>query len=808
MMKYIRKALQIIKKLNNPYERAKWRYLRQYETLPLDEKCILLESQHGREFNGNIFCLATVLSENEKYKDFSVYVSATAEKLPGFRKKAEQYGLKRVRFVVLSTDAYFRLLSSAKFLINDNTFLPFFLKKSGQVYLNTWHGTPLKTLGRKMNEDFQGIGNAQRNFAIADFILFPNEFTRERILEDYMVSNLSRGSCFYAGYPRNTVFFDQDRAKEIRDAAGAKGKRVYAYMPTFRGTASKGKTDTSDKRLISELRQIDRLLSDEEILYVNLHPVAQSAVTFDDFIHIKPFPKDLETYDFLNIADVLITDYSSVFFDFACTRRKIVLFTYDADEYLATRGLYMGLEDLPFPKVANARELVNELRSAISYDDTAFYEKFCKYDNKDVTESVCDFLLFGNRDKIAEEKITGNGRKNVLIYAGNLALNGITIALRNIMSNIDLNERNYYLTFRPNELVDKGRTLRDFPEGMYYFGMAGGDNFSLTECVKRKLFHKGIIKIPAYIDGTVRHHLKLEQMRLWGADTFDYVIQFNGYVPDMILLFSAFDCPRTIFVHSDMLNEIKTRGNHRLDVLQYAYSHYDRIAVVSEDLKETTAAITGGRHKEIAVVPSYIDADSIADKMVRKMEFDADTAFFPDEESVIKALESTRKKFVNIARFSPEKGQIRLINAFAEFSRNYPETCLFMIGGSAFNDFDEKLKKVILQNGLENRVFLIKKMSNPYTVLKKCDYFVFSSFYEGFGLVLAEADIAGKPVVSTDIIGTRGFLKEYGGVLVENSEKGIAEGLQKLIEGKVPVMNIDYRKYNENAVAQFNKLFE
>ena len=375
-MKYVRKIVKLIETLNNPSERAKWKYLRYYETLPTDEKCVLLESQHGREFNGNIFYLALCLSENEKFKGFTVYVSVREEKLPVFQKKAKQYGLKNIRFVVFSTEEYFKILSKAKFLINDNTFLPFFMKKSGQVYLNTWHGTPLKTLGRKMNEDFQGIGNAQRNFVMADYILFPNEFTKERILEDYMVSNLSRGFYFYAGYPRNAVFFDHDRAAKIKHTIGADGKRIYAYMPTFRGTAGRGKTDSSDEQLINGLCEIDRLLTDDEMMYVNLHPVSQSIVDFAAFSRIKPFPKEFETYDFLNIADALVTDYSSVFFDFACTRRKIVLFTYDAEEYLATRGLYMGLEELPFPKVTDAQTLVNELRTAVSYDDTAFYETF------------------------------------------------------------------------------------------------------------------------------------------------------------------------------------------------------------------------------------------------------------------------------------------------------------------------------------------------------------------------------------------------------------------------------------------------
>ena len=98
-------------------------------------------------------------------------------------------------------------------------------------------------------------------------------------------------------------------------------------------------------------------------------------------------------------------------------------------------------------------------------------------------------------------------------------------------------------------------------------------------------------------------------------------------------------------------------------------------------------------------------------------------------------------------------------------------------------------------------------MPNPYTVLKKCDYFILSSHYEGFGLVLAEADILGKPAISTDIAGPRTFMQAHGGTLVGNSTAGILEGMYLLKDGKVPVMNVDYEKYNDEVREQFDSLF-
>ena len=99
-------------------------------------------------------------------------------------------------------------------------------------------------------------------------------------------------------------------------------------------------------------------------------------------------------------------------------------------------------------------------------------------------------------------------------------------------------------------------------------------------------------------------------------------------------------------------------------------------------------------------------------------------------------------------------------------------------------------------------------MPNPFPLLKQCDGFVLSSLHEGFGLVLAEADILGVPVVSTEIPGPTGFMKKHGGLLVENSQDGVYDGICRLYRGEVKVLGVDYEEYNRRAVAETMTLFE
>ena len=129
-------------------------------------------------------------------------------------------------------------------------------------------------------------------------------------------------------------------------------------MPTWRGVVGKVETEEQVLEVQNYLLQMDEMLSDDELLLVRLHPFGAKAIDYNKFRHICAFPDGYDPYDVLNMVDCLITDYSSVFFDFSNTGKKIVLFVYDKEQYLDDRGIYVQLDSFPFPQVQNVSELV------------------------------------------------------------------------------------------------------------------------------------------------------------------------------------------------------------------------------------------------------------------------------------------------------------------------------------------------------------------------------------------------------------------------------------------------------------------
>lgn len=770
----------------------------------LSEKRILVESQQGRTVCGNMYYIVQELLKNEKYAQYEIYfVSKSANKM-AFQTFFEAKGMLGVSIVELGSELYLELLATAKYLITDTSFPPYFIKRAGQIVWNTWHGTPLKALGRSDHGNLHKIGNVQKNFFLADFLSFPSEYVKEKIFTDYMLNNLSTATLLYCGYPRNSVLFSA--GDDVRNLyVSPNVDKVYAYMPTWRDKQMTIPQRFRGAELMTYLIQMDNRLCDDECLYVNLHPLARTAVDFSIFNHIKEFPSDLETYEFLSCCDVLITDYSSVLFDFAATGRKIVLFSYDVDLYLKDRGVYLDYESLPFLRAYDVPSLMSAIRDGHYVSNREFLDRFCAYECSDAASRLCSRVILGEIGRVKEAKNIPNNRKNVLIYSGNLAKNGITSSLTNLINSLDLTENNYYLTFNASHVSKNKEYLSTLPKEISYIPCMGKANFTPKEKAVQYLYSERRVPF-ANFDEVLSPGYELDIKRLYGNLSFDAVIQFSGYDYKKIYQFSKFPSKRIIFVHSDMRAEAQNRRNVRLDLMEYAYAEYDSVAVVSEGLTDSVREISRDK-ASIKFVPNLFDYRRVQELSKYGLCFDPDTESNISFDQVADFFQRGRV-LISVGRFSPEKQHEILLKAFDEVARAVPDLHLVIIGGSSWRDYYARTCEYARTLQSYSRIGLIKGLTNPYSFIASSMGLVLSSRYEGFGLVLLEADALGRPVVSTDIAGPRAFMRSHGGVLVDNSLDGLVQGIRLLERGEVKVMGVDYGQYNQRALASFSELLK
>lgn len=392
--------------------KMKFFYGSYYKHCDVVENRILFESFHGTTISDSPFYILKELLSRPDAANYEIYYSSNTDDYETHKKFIEANNIP-ARLVCISSYKYLKVLATAKYLINNSSFPVYFIKKEEQVYLQTWHGTPLKTLGKQMRKGIESMYNVQHNFLQATYLMHPNEFTKNAIMEDYNLNALYTGKVALSGYPRNSIFMDKDKAAEVRKNLGLEDKTVYAYMPTWRGTSNHSvKYGSYSKEISAMMKYLDDRMKDSQILYVNFHPILKNAIQLGEYKHIKSFPANVDKYEFLNCTDALITDYSSVFFDYSVTRKPVILYMYDYEQYMQDRGMYLDITELPFTKLYNIEELsewlVTEKILGESYDDGSYCEKFIKYDSLDAPAKMLDLVLYGKEDGMVIEDYSGN----------------------------------------------------------------------------------------------------------------------------------------------------------------------------------------------------------------------------------------------------------------------------------------------------------------------------------------------------------------------------------------------------------------
>lgn len=773
-----------------------------YEKIPVDKKEILIVSRSGLALESNILAILKELSAPE-YQGFRKILAVQKDKKELIRKKLERYGIKVDGFVYTSMPSYYHHLAKAGWLINDTTFPGRYIKKEGQTILNVWHGTPLKRMAQDNEEERYDAGNVMRNLLQSDYLVFPNQYMEEKMAGATNLTELYQGTILHEGYPRNCIFFHPEKGALLKENLGYSGIQLSVYMPTFRG-----KTDAVEKEsyvaLVKDyLSRIDRQLTDRQILLVKLHPLVQSQLDTDSYQHIRPFPTEYDTYELLNACDVLITDYSSVMYDFAVTGRRILLFAYDMEDYQGHRGMYEDISTYPFPIVRTPEELTAELKKDSGHPDDAFLQKYATFEQANATRDICRHVLLG--EKICQEiTMPGTKKKKVLLYAGSLQPNGITTAFYSLVRNLDPEKCDYYISYRSISLKEDPKRLQSVPGGYHFYPLATEMNLDVITAIAQLIYLK--FGITAFgIGKRLDKAYQREWKKHFGCVSFDHVVHYDGYENYMIALLEKAPCTRTIWAHNDMEKWVAEKHNPSFYLLQKAYASYDHVVPVGEDVRASADHI-GGHPEKVRVISNIMDYQRIRNLGQLPVSFDPETESTVPLNRLMEILESNDRKFINVGRFSSEKGHERLIRAFTRFWKEHPDTWLIIMGSRG--DLYEHTCELARSVESSSHIILIKYMSNPMPVVRSCDLFLLSSFYEGQVLVVPEADILGVPAAACDVNGARAFIQKYGGTLLPNSEDGLVQGMEMFLRGEIHTMNVDYEKRNQEILQKCEELFQ
>lgn len=516
-------------------------YTKYYEKLRIKNNTILLQSYGGNGFYGNPYYMLNELLKI--FPNYKYYIGVDSKFLKQTNKFIKSKKFKNVNLVVINSRKYCKILASAKYLINNRGFASYFIKKDEQIYIQTWHGTPLKGLGKDAKDAPDDAGNFQKNCFMTDYFIMPNEYSLNKIKKGYMFDRFYDGEYLLSGYPRNVIFLDKDLRNIVRDKLGINSKKVIAYMPTWR--RSKLKDVSLEPEVVEFFDRFERENNGDSVLYVKLHSLLKDKVDLTGYKNIKEFPEEYETYEFLNIADCLVTDYSSVFFDFALSRRKVILFAYDKEKYYKSISTYFKLDELPFPIVETADELMVELNSEkmINYP-SEFIHKYISLENQNTAKEVCGYIF--KQEVPSFEIIKSDSQKdNILVYLGNLFSNDV---LENFYELVDNNvNKNIVATFNKNKVRKNKLIINSFSNKVDFIATSGSKVMTIAEGIAIVLYKRFNVN-NNWVLSKLSKIYKREVKRRYGFLSFDKVIDLSLDSIDNVSLYKYMNVKDVYFI--------------------------------------------------------------------------------------------------------------------------------------------------------------------------------------------------------------------------------------------------------------------
>ncbi|MEV5569345.1 bifunctional glycosyltransferase family 2 protein/CDP-glycerol:glycerophosphate glycerophosphotransferase [Spirillospora sp. NPDC052269] len=311
------------------------------------------------------------------------------------------------RAVLMESREHYEVMARARWVVGNYGQLPWFVKREGQTYLQTWHGTPLKRLAHDLRDmpykRTETLDWMVREVPRWDVLISPNPFTTPIMRRAFRYD----GEILETGYPRNDVLDSPDRdgiAARVRERLGIPdGKRVVLYAPTWRDDhhLAPGRRAFSLELDLDLLRE---RLGDDHVVLVRAHYLITDRTWSDSDGFVIDVSRYGEIAELYLAADVLVTDYSSAMFDFAVTRKPMVFFAYDLEAYRDTvRGFYLDYDaEAPGPIVRTSEEVAGAL-AALAENDAArlpyapayasFRATYCPYDDGNAASRAVDRLL-------------------------------------------------------------------------------------------------------------------------------------------------------------------------------------------------------------------------------------------------------------------------------------------------------------------------------------------------------------------------------------------------------------------------------
>ncbi len=348
-----------------------------------NKKTVMFFSFKGKSYACSPKAIYEYMQADEKYKDFE-YIWAF-EKTEEYQELTKNQNTTIVKY---ASKEYKKALAKAKYWVFNYRVQDSIYPKKDQVYIQCWHGTPLKKLGydlknthNAMNSESEIHEKYKLDAKKFQYLLSPSKFASKVFTSAWNLENTNMtNKIVEMGYPRNDYLynFKQEDVDKIKDKLKLpNNKKVILYAPTWRDDQHQAGVGYTYKTEV-DFDFLRENLQNEYIILFRAHYLVANSF---DFKKYEGFIYDVSNFSNINelyvISDLLITDYSSVFFDYANLKRPIIFYMYDFEKYKDDlRGFYIDIQELPGEITKTKEELIQAIKQTQTFSYNEKYKKF------------------------------------------------------------------------------------------------------------------------------------------------------------------------------------------------------------------------------------------------------------------------------------------------------------------------------------------------------------------------------------------------------------------------------------------------
>lgn len=321
----------------------------QYRSEPINDKLIVFESMWGRKYSCNPRALYEYIDKHYPEYECVWFFADECTPIEGNGRRVRRW-----------SSEYFHCLATAKYLVNNVNFHDHYIKREGQIEIQTMHGTPLKTLGLEVPGDLPTPSKVEaylRKTSRYDYLVVQGQFMESKAYDVFAFNK----QFLRTGYPRTDALQSVTRRQALelkRRLDLPMDKKILLYAPTWR--------ISNHFDLKFDLDLFKERLGDEWAIIVRIHHLAAKDYHFEVDGHTVI---DMTNYgsieDLYLVSDAMMTDYSSAMFDYVLLDKPILFYLYDFEEYSEKlRGMYFDIRtEAPGPLLYTSEEVVKALEN-------------------------------------------------------------------------------------------------------------------------------------------------------------------------------------------------------------------------------------------------------------------------------------------------------------------------------------------------------------------------------------------------------------------------------------------------------------